>query len=91
MRVVHVALLIAFVSAHAAYVDSPVLNMIHKDVVEDVDYMKVETFDGDLPSIEDQFVGATEYNEDNVPHSTPSAYLTLRQWIVTKLGRLFGI
>ena len=70
MRVAHIALLIAFVSTRAASVDSPVLNMIHKEAVDDVDSMEVETFDGDLPPIEGQFVGATEYNEDNVPHAT---------------------
>lgn len=96
MRVAHVALLIAFVSTRAASVDPPVLNMIHKDAVEDVDSMEIETFDGDLPPIEGQFVGATEYNEDNVPHSKapakePSEIVTLKQWIVSKLEDLFGM
>ena len=70
--------------------------MIHKDVVEDADSLEVEAFEGDLPPIEGQFVGATEYNEDNVPHSTTlikeesSGHLTLIQWIVGKLEYLFG-
>lgn len=97
MRVAHVALLVAFVSTRAASVDPPVLNMIHKDAVDDADSMEVEAFDGDLPPIEGQFVGATEYNEDNVPHSTPSptaapsSPVTLKQWIVSKLEYLLGI